>query len=130
MTKDPTNETDLNEPFERRRAPRYVACFPAHLIRQAKDGAWLCVTHDLSRTGGLLFTQVKLQPGQTIDLELYLSWDTSNPTRTRGHVVRTARRMQPNTFWAWDTAIRFDTPIDDAEPQVRTVARRQERQSP
>ena len=128
MTKSIVRDMSSNpatEPLERRRAPRHVAWVPAYVALPADGIERLCVTHDVSRSGGLVMTQVNLRPGEPVTVELFLSSDTTQPKVARAHVVRSQRRAQPNTFWTFDAAIRFDDPIDDAEADVEQIAERQ-----
>lgn len=113
------------EPLERRRAERHLAWMPAY-VALAEDGIErLCVTHDVSRTGGKLLTQFRLHPGERVTLEMFLTEDTTMPTVRRAEVLRVDRRDQPNSFWIFDTALRFDEPMDAEEDEIKAIAARQ-----
>ena len=113
------------EPLERRRAQRHLAWMPAYLALPSDGVERLCVTHDVSRTGGLVLTQFRLTPGEEVTLEMFLTSDATLPTVRRAEVVRVQRRDQPNTFWTFDTALRFSDPIDREEQEVQAIAERQ-----
>lgn len=83
------------------------------------------MTHDVSRTGGLLMTHANLNPGEPVTVELFLSPDTNHPKVRSAHVVRSRRRDQPNTFWTFDAAVNFDEPMDDAEADIQEIAEKQ-----
>jgi hypothetical protein len=113
------------EPLERRRAQRHLAWMPAYVALPTDGVERLCVTHDISRHGGMVLTQFRLTPGEEVTLEMFLTDDTMAPTVRRAEVLRVARRQQPNTFWTFDTALRFSDPMDAEEPEVEAIAERQ-----
>jgi len=116
---------DSRTPSERRSAPRHVAWVPAYVALPSDGIERLCVTHDMSRTGGMLMTQVNLQPGEAVKVELFLRPDATQPKVARARVVRSQRRNQPNTFWSFDTAVEYDEPMDDVEAAVEEISAKQ-----
>lgn len=117
-----------SEPIpERRAAPRYSACFPVHLMPMTEDLERLGVSQQVSRTGGLFMTQYKLREGESVRVRLFVSEDTSHPRVATARVVWSGKRRQSNSYWLYDAAIRFDEPIDDAEPQVKRLYEKQRR---
>lgn len=113
------------EPLERRRAPRRVARIPAYVAMASDATRRLCMTHDMSRMGGMLMTHVNLKPGEAVKVELFFGGDATQPKVANAHVVRTRRRDQPNTYWTFDLAVQFDEPIDDADAEVEAIAEKQ-----
>ncbi len=113
------------EPLERRRAQRHLAWMPAYVALPSDGVERLCVTHDVSRTGGMVLTQFRLTPGEQVTLEMFLTQDAERPTTRRAEVMRVRRRQEPNTFWTFDTALRFDDPMNEEEPNVIAIAERQ-----
>lgn len=117
----PSDRTD-----ERRSAPRYLACFPV-MFEPSAGVERLGVFRDVSLTGGMLMTQRPLPVGGTIRLELYLSKDESRARVADAKVVRLQRRTKRNTFWLYDAAIKFDSPLMDAEGEVQALSEKQHR---
>ena len=125
MTKNSEREASSTVLEERRHMPRHVAWVPAYLEPAADGIKRLCVTHDVSNSGGLLMTHARLEPGDPVTVELFLGPDTTRPRVTAAHVVRGRFRSQRNTFWTYDTALNFDEPIDDAEGDIEEIERKQ-----
>lgn len=112
---------------ERRGATRYAACFPVHLMPLTEDLERLGVSQQVSRTGGLFMTQYKLREGEVIRMRLFVSEDSSRPRLATARVIWANKRTQTNSYWLYDAALRFDQPIDDAEPQVKQLYQKQRR---
>ena len=110
---------------DRRAAPRHRAWVPGYVAQRSDGIEPLCVTRNVSRTGGFVLTYAKLQPGEPVTLELFLTQDSTQPTVARAHVRRAVRRTQVNTYWTFDVALQFDDPLDYAEPEVQSIAERQ-----
>lgn len=127
MAKNPEQRVSNPEraPLERRAARRYGAWAPAYLELPSDGIKRLCVTHDMSRVGGMLMTHVNLDPGEPVRVELFLGTDTNHPRVARAHVVRSKRREQRNTFWTFDTALKFDEPIDDTVGVIEELSQKQ-----
>jgi len=125
---DDTKSRQESKPIpERRAAPRYPVCFPVHLMPLGEELERLGVSQQVSRTGGLFMTQYRLREGDPVRVRLFVSDDTGHPRTTTARVVWSQRRDQANSYWLYDAAIRFDTPIDDTEPQVRQLVEKQRR---
>jgi PilZ domain len=114
------------EPIDRRRAPRYLACFPVK-IEPSVGVERLCVCRDMSSTGGMMMTQSRLPVGESIKLALYLSNDVSDARHAKARVVRLKRRSVRNSFWLYDAAMSFEEPMVEAEPVVKALSEKQHR---
>ena len=113
---------DASTVCDRRKATRYHACVAACLALPSDGVARVCVSHDVSRTGGFFLTQVELFPGEIVNLELFLCSDAAHPVVARAHVVRASRRAPPHGFWPCDAALEFELPIDEAEPNFKGIS--------
>jgi hypothetical protein len=117
---------DRMDSGDRRSAKRYLACFPV-MFRPSSGAERLAVFRDVSISGGMLMTQGPLPVGDKIHLELYVSKDESRAMLTNAHVVRVQRRTMQNSYWHFDTAIEFETPLMDAEGEVKSLSEKQHR---
>lgn len=96
---------------ERRSAPRHVGTWPVQV-----DELWVhadCsgVTHDVSRTGGLLLTGARLPLGDPVKVRLFLSGDFTRPTVVYGRVLRSFEHAPSQSVWRFAAAVAFDQPI-------------------
>ena len=96
---------------DRRGAPRYLGCVPVRVDDLWGGVDYAGVTHDVSATGGRLFTQGTLGMGDLVRLKLFLSEGAKQPTVVYARVVRSTAHQAPRSIWPCDAAVRFDVPI-------------------
>jgi hypothetical protein len=110
---------------ERRRHRRYLACFGAEVAID-KDKRRIALVRDLSIDGALLVTRARLQKGDPVRLEMFLSPDTKESRKLTGKVVR-VEHLDPevSTLWTQLVAVQFDDQLQDMEPYIAVVAAQQ-----
>ncbi len=104
---------------ERRKGERHVACVPvqAKLDDAREFTGMIC---ELSVVGAQILTQRRREPGETLDLSIYLKGDA--PTREiEARVVRCERRHDGG-IWSYLTVVEFAAPLGGLEPEIRAVA--------
>jgi PilZ domain len=110
---------------ERREDERHFACFPAHIQRPG-GSTRMALIRDLSVSGALLFTRVRVEVGDEIRLNLYLSEDMTDVRPAVAHVVRSVPRTADRAeVWHHSVAVRFATPLLDCEAEIKDLADRQ-----
>jgi hypothetical protein len=110
---------------ERRTAARQLSCIPAY-VESKEDSAHLALIHDVSETGALLFTRAKLDVGEELTLNLYLSPDQKPPRAASGKAVRVARRaIDRSDVWQWEIGVEFHTSISEFADEIEDLTRRQ-----
>lgn len=120
---EPKGSSDAVE--DRRVDERHFACFPAHIERSGSTR--MALIRDLSVSGALLLTREKLAVGDHIALNLYLTEDMDRARRVAAHVVRVEPRAgDRDDVWHHSTAVHFDEPLLDCEPEIKELAARQE----
>lgn len=95
---------------ERRAAKRQLSCIPAYITGPAAEKA-LALIRDVSVTGARILTRAELDEGVPIDLELYLSGESSALTAS-GVTIR----VEPNPSndqWRWQVGVRFEPAITE-----------------
>jgi hypothetical protein len=113
-------------PSERRIGVRHFACFPAFVERPdgAKRAAMIL---QLSASGALLVVRTRLQVGDHVALQLYVSGEPDSPTRaTRARVVR-LEALDDKAFgpWSHKVAVQFDDVLTDFESEIAALEERQ-----
>lgn len=112
-------------PSDRRAGTRHLACFAAEIQMERWNGARTAVIRDLSVTGALLLTGAKVQIGDQVSLNLYISGDDTMHTVT-GKVVRKERRDPSSAgLWPFSVGVQFDVTLTELEEQIKEVAARQ-----
>ncbi len=113
---------DALTPSERRIGVRHFACFPAHVERP--DGAKrAAMINDLSVRGAKLVVHTRLQVGDHVSLQLYVTGDPASPSRiTRARVVR-VEELGREAYgpWSHSVAVQFDEELTDFEPQIKEL---------
>jgi hypothetical protein len=113
-------------PSERRIGVRHFACFPAHVERP--DGAKrAAMINDLSVSGALLVVRTKLEVGDHVSLQLYVTGDPDAKSRaTSARVVR-IEPLEPAAYGPWShrIAVQFDEELKDFEPEIKALEERQ-----
>jgi hypothetical protein len=112
-------------PGDRRVGERYLACFPAAVVRP--DGETRpSVIRDLSVSGVLLLVYTtKLQVGDEVKLHLYISDDPQAYRSAAGKVVRVEKRRPEDTGpWLRRVAVHFDQPLTVYEADIEAFAER------
>ena len=87
----------------------------------------MALIRNVSTRGTLLLTQVKLQIGERITMQMYLSPEpTGQSHETLGRVVRAERReLERPDLWPFLAAVEFDEPLDDLRKLIEDLAERQ-----
>jgi hypothetical protein len=97
---------------DRRLGARHLACFPASIERT--DGEHrVAIIRDLSESGVLLLVRTtKIDVGDKLLLQLYLTEDVDSFRPASGHVVR-VEELGPSAPGPWivRAAIHFDEPL-------------------
>lgn len=119
---------DTLTPSERRIGVRHFACFPAHVERP--DGVRrAAMIVQLSVSGALLVVRTRLQVGDPISLQLYVTGEPDSPTRaTRARVVR-VEALDDKAFgpWSHKIAVQFEDALSDFEGEIKALEERQRR---
>jgi hypothetical protein len=103
---------DSVPPSERRAGVRYLACFPAALVRP--DGQERpSLIRDLSVGGVMLLVRTtKIAVGDHVKLALYITEDTNTHRDTEGQVVRVEElQLEEAGPWLRRVAVQFDAPL-------------------
>jgi hypothetical protein len=117
---------DTLSPSERRIGVRHFACFPAHVERPDGVKRAAMITQ-LSVSGGLLVVRTRLQAGDQVSLQLFLTGQPDSPTRaTRARIVR-VEALDAKAFgpWSHKVAVQFEQPLTDFEDEIKALAERQ-----
>ena len=112
-------------PGDRRVGERYLACFPAAIVRP--DGETRpSVIRDLSVSGVLLLVYTtKLQVGDEVKLHLYIADNSDAYRSTSGRVVRVEKRRPEDTGpWLRRVAVKFDNPLTMYEADIAAFKER------
>lgn len=108
---------------ERRRGERHVACVPvqATLDDTRQFTGMIC---ELSVVGAQILTQRRREPGEGLELSIYLKGDA--PTREiEARVVRCEARHDGG-IWSYLTVVEFGEPLSGLEAEIKAVADAQE----
>lgn len=99
---------DSVPPSERRTGARYLACYPASIVRP--DGQERqSLIRDISVSGVLLLVNTaKLKPDDVIQLRLFISDDFSTFRPASGRVVRVETLPEGSLPWTHRVAVQFD----------------------
>jgi hypothetical protein len=117
--------TDSVPPSDRRSGERYLACFPASVIRP--DGeARPSLIRDLSVSGVLLLVYTtKLQIGDRVQLHLYIMDDASTYREVAGSVVRLEKIAADDSGpWLRRAAVQFDQNLTMYEADIEAFKER------
>jgi serine/threonine protein kinase len=105
---------------ERRAERRRISCIPASLA--GRDSAKLSLIRNISRTGALLYTRIKCEEGDRLELSLHFTED--DPGRpTAAEVVRVEAAESP--LWRSEVAVRFLEPLDEFADRINEAIARQ-----
>lgn len=108
---------------ERRRGERHVACVPvqATLDDSRQFTGMIC---ELSVVGAQILTQRRREPGEELDLAIYLKGEA--PTReVEARVVRCEQRHDGG-IWSYLTIVEFKERLTGLEAEIKAVADAQE----
>ena len=112
---------------ERREGERLLACFPAY-VERADGKAQASLIRDLSTTGALLLVRSKLELGDRVKLQLFLSEDAEEPRPASGCVVRIEPLADDEVaLWSRRVAVRFDEPLTMVEAEILALEERVKR---
>lgn len=117
--------TDSVPPSDRRSGERYLACFPASVVRP--DGETRpSLIRDLSVSGVLLLVYTtKLQIGDRVRLQLYIMDDASTYREAAGVVVRVEKLSPDDTGpWLRRAAVQFDQHLTMYEADIEAFKER------
>jgi hypothetical protein len=120
------SESDPKRPGEDRRMDeRHFACFPAHIQRPG-GSTRMALIRDLSVSGALILTREKLDVGDEVVLNLYLTDDMDQVRRAPARVVRTEPREGDRAeVWHHSIAVCFAEPLTDCAAEIAEIERRQ-----
>lgn len=111
-------------PEDRRRAERYIACFPAE-VDPGRQWASTALIRDLSVTGALLITRDGYVVGEPVILQLHVS-DDLGPRHAAARVLRVERDAECDAYFPHAVAVRFDEPLEDIRAEIAELAERQQ----
>jgi hypothetical protein len=115
---------DQNDPTkeERRRATRHLACFPAY-VGTGDESTNIALIRDISVKGALLLTRERFDPGDAIELSMYVSGEAdASPRSVPAKVVRFERRQPEQAdLWLYSAAVEFDEPQQALEEELRRL---------
>jgi len=117
--------TDSVPPSDRRSGERYLACFPASVIRP--DGETRpSLIRDLSVSGVLLLVYTtRLQIGDRVTLHLYIMDDAATYRETVGHVVRVEKLAAEDSGpWLRRAAVQFEQHLTMYEADIEAFRER------
>jgi hypothetical protein len=123
-----TMTSDLPPPSDRRVALRHQAFFPAE-VDVGNGIKRTAMIRDLSVTGVLMLTAARVNIGDDVTLQLYLTGDPNKAREVKGRVVRDERRsLEVSDLWPYSVAIQFAEPFPENELEdVRALAEKQAR---
>ena len=107
---------------------RHQAFFPAE-VDTGNGVKRTAMIRDLSVTGVLMMTIAKVNIGDDVTLQLYLTGDPNKAREVKGRVVRDERRsFETSDMWPYAVAVQFDEPFPEGELEdVRALAEKQAR---
>jgi hypothetical protein len=112
---------------ERRGSPRHRAYLAAEIVVDT-DIERAAVTKDVSETGLLLLTRVRLVEGQPVKLKIHRPGEEDRPLVLSGRVVRREMLTREEIgTWREKVAFAFDEPQPDLASEFRALAERQAR---
>src|SRR5580700_5251037 len=96
---------------ERRGGERLLACFPAYLERPG-GGTSMALIRDLSTSGAQLLIRGKLEIGERVTIQLFLTEKLDEPRTTGGHVARVEPLADDEVgMWSRRVGVQFDEPL-------------------
>jgi len=119
---------DSVPPSERRTGNRYLACYPASIVRG--DGQERqSLIRDISVSGVLLLVNTSsLKPGDAVQLRLFITDDFTTFRPAGGRVVRIEDLPEGSLPWTHRVAVQFDellvgysAEIDAFKERSRTI---------
>jgi hypothetical protein len=125
MSDPPRDVEEELSPSERRAGYRHLACFPAYVERP--DGAKrTSMITDLSVTGALLLVRTRLEVGDQVGLQLFVTGDLEKCRLAVARVVR-VEPVAPKAagIWSHRIAVQFEDPLHDFEPEIKALAEKQ-----
>ena len=112
-------------PSDRRSEPRQLTCIPAH-VESTRASPLIALIRDVSVTGALLLTRCRLERGERLKLNLYMTGNAKEGRPTRGRVARCERRSGDRAdVWPWEVGVRFDEPISQYADEIKALTERQ-----
>jgi hypothetical protein len=110
--------SDSVPPSERRTGVRYLACYPASIVRD--DGSQRdSLIRDISISGVLLLVNTsKLKADDKIDLRLFISDDFNTYRRATGKVVRVEDLPPGSMPWSHRVAVKFDEVLVQYQDEI------------
>jgi hypothetical protein len=118
--------TDAPSDSDRREGSRLLACFPAY-VERAPGEVHTTLMRDLSTTGVLLLVRLKLEVGDAVKLQLFISSiDEARPAT--GRVVRVEPLADDELgLWARRVAVQFDEPLTMYKAEIVALKEREKR---
>lgn len=110
--------SDSVPPSERRTGPRYLACYPASIVRP--DGTQRdSLIRDISISGVLLLVNThKLKVDDRVELRLFITDDFHVYRPTTGHVVRIEELPPGSMPWSHKVAVKFDEVLTQYQTEI------------
>ena len=110
--------SDSVPPSERRTGVRYLACYPASIVRD--DGSQRdSLIRDISISGVLLLVNTtRLRPDDKIELRLFISDDFNKFHRATGRIVRVEELPPGSMPWSHKVAVKFDEVLVQYQAEI------------
>lgn len=119
-----TDQDEDEESRERRRRGRIAAAVVTEL--HVAGASHMAMLHDLSATGGLVLTRVRLAVGDPVEVRVHLGESLEETLSVEGRVVRVEIWAEGESFWPLAVAVHFDVPAVGHEKRLHAIAARQE----
>jgi hypothetical protein len=110
--------SDSVPPSERRTGVRYLACYPASIVRD--DGSQRdSLIRDISISGVLLLVNTaRLKPDDKIELRLFISDDFNTHRNAVGKIVRIEELPPGSMPWTHKVAVKFDEVLVQYQAEI------------
>jgi hypothetical protein len=119
----------VSDSSDRRRSPRHRAYLAAEIVVDT-DIERSAVTKDVSESGLLLLTRVRLVEGQPVKLKIHRPGEEDRPLVLSGRVVRREQLTREEIgTWREKVAFAFDVPQPELAEEFAALADRQARVS-
>jgi hypothetical protein len=131
---DPMTDSERKSPpsspppeSDRRGGERLLACFPAYVERPG-GGTSMALIRDLSTSGAQLLVRGKLDIGERVKIQLFLTEKLDEPRSTGGFVTRVEPLADDEVgMWARRVGVQFDEPLTIYAAEIETLKERERR---
>jgi Txe/YoeB family toxin of Txe-Axe toxin-antitoxin module len=112
---------------DRRGGQRLLACFPGYIERPGSE-THMALIRDLSTSGAQLLVRMKLDVGDTLKIQLFLSENLEEPRVTTGRVTRVEPLSDDEVgMWSRRIGVQFDEPLTMYAAEIDAIKERERR---